>query len=333
MEIKPVQNQNEWDNALKKFQGVPFTQSFEWGEILENEGRSVDKLVVQENNVAKLAAQVVYSKLFLGKKYAFCPKGPVGELGLENEELRILSEYLKEKGCVFLRVEPDSKFQIPNSRFVKTVDVNPRATTILDLDKTEDQLLAGMHQKTRYNIRLSQKKGLTVSTQKNWDWFWNLMKETGERDGFRLHGKKHYEAILNSDFTKQFTALANGEPTAVVIGVGYGDVFTYVFGASNYKYREMMAPHLLQYEAIKFAKGAGYKYYDFFGIAPKLESRIKDQESSEYEYDRNHQYAGVTRFKLGFGGKVVEKPGTYDLIISSVWYRLYGLLRKIRRLV
>ena len=87
-----------------------------------------------------------------------------------------------------------------------------------------------------------------------------------------------------------------------------------------------MAPHLLQWEAIKLAKKEGCKYYDLFGIAPRI-----NNEGEKHEYDKRHMYAGVTRFKLGFGGMPVEYPGTFDIKIRR--YFLYNLLRKFRRLV
>jgi lipid II:glycine glycyltransferase (peptidoglycan interpeptide bridge formation enzyme) len=111
-------------------------------------------------------------------------------------------------------------------------------------------------------------------------------------------------------------------------------MYTYLYGASDHEFRDYMSPLLLQWTAVARAKAAGATQYDFFGIAPPRESRNVNRESRElYEYDPKHQYAGVTRFKLGFGGSVVEAPGTFDLILQPGKYKVYQLLRKLRRLV
>ncbi len=270
-------------------------------------------------------------------------------------------QYLKDKDVIFLRIEPPlpiSNIQYPIS---KVLDINPRATTILDITKSEDDLLAAMHEKTRYNIRLAERKELkivpTVSRDpavagKDLKVLMNLMKETGQRDKFKLHSEEHYRQILNSVTSSQLSVFYNGQPIAVGVFVGFADTFTYLYGASDYEHRSLMAPYLVQWEGIKLGKKLGYKYFDFFGIAPgdsrksKVESR-KDGEqilpvrgvggcepsgTKEYSYDPRHQYAGVTRFKLGFGGKILENPGTFDLIISPRKYKVYQILRSIRRL-
>jgi lipid II:glycine glycyltransferase (peptidoglycan interpeptide bridge formation enzyme) len=191
-----------------------------------------------------------------------------------------------------------------------------------------------MHQKTRYNIRLAEKKNVKIVSEKNYETFIALMKKTGERDGFRLHEEKHYRAIFDSNFSLQLTAQVDGKDVATAVFVGSGNTFTYLYGASDHEYRALMAPYLLQWEGMKLGKKMGYTKYDFFGIAPPRESRNVNRESRElYEYDPKHQYAGVTRFKLGFGGSVVEAPGTFDLILQPGKYKVYQLLRKLRRLV
>lgn len=345
VEIKIIDNQIEWDSWLNT-QNAPFTQSWDWGEILIAEGKRVERLALVENEKIVAAAQIVFASV-LGVKYAFCPKGPVGSLQISDCLQKILG-YLKEKKCNFFRFEPAA---IPTESLIhkqdksvvhsglwsgmtakKTIDVNPRATTILSLGGSEEELLEKMHTKTRYNIRLAEKKDLKISMDKNFEAFWLLMQETGRRDGFRLHGRKHYEAIFSSNLCHQLTAFQNETPVATMVYILFGDSATYLFGASDYEHRQLMAPYLLQWEAIKIAKKDGKKFYDFFGIAPRLAVASTDKRS-EYKYDEKHQYAGVTRFKLGFGGEKIELAGTFDLIISPFRYRMYEILRRLRRLV
>ncbi|MSU75108.1 MAG: peptidoglycan bridge formation glycyltransferase FemA/FemB family protein [Candidatus Magasanikbacteria bacterium] len=353
MEIISVHNETQWDAWLLQQGDASFLQSFAWGEILIAEGKQVERLAVVEDGETLLQAQVVYTQLPLGWQYAFCPKGPVLNVKCQmsnvksnpNDQIyKTLVPYLKSKKCIFFRVEPlqATSYKLQAN---KVIDLNPRATSVLDLGKSAESLLVAMHEKTRYNIRLAQKKELTVRLEKNLKNFLLLSRKTAQRDGFRLHPEEHYQNILASPFVQQITLYSKEIPVASAIFVGFGKVFTYLFGASDHGFRNLMAPHLLQWEGIKLGKKLGYRQYDFFGIAPHIPpvrgvggcepSGIIIQSPGEtpYQYDQKHQYAGVTRFKLGFGGEIIEAPGTFDLIISPVRYRIYQVLRKLRRLV
>jgi lipid II:glycine glycyltransferase (peptidoglycan interpeptide bridge formation enzyme) len=322
IKIRQIKEKNVWDE-LNLTKVVPFPQSWQWGEILVAEGKDVERLTVENDGKILPVAQVVFLPLIFGWRYAFCPKGPVGDLS--EEALSALADYFKNKKIIFWRIEPKEK--IDNKNLKKSYDVNPRATLILDLQKTEGEILEKMHTKTRYNIRLAQKKNLEIKNEKNLDVFLELMKKTGSRDKFRLHETKHYQEIMDSDFSKQITIYSEDKPIATAVFIGYGETFTYLFGASDHEYRSLMAPYLLQWEGIKMAKQMGYKFYDFFGVAPRI------NKEGEYEFDSKHQYAGVSRFKYGFGGTCHEDSGTFDLIISNFKYNLYTVLRKIRRLI
>jgi len=324
-EVISTTEKNVWNGWIEKNSRYsPFPQSWEWGDVLIAEGKKVERLMVKENDLIFGYAQIVYNFLPLGIKYAFCPKGPIlADIGQEEVVYQALKNYLVSKNCVFLRVEPLKL----NASGKKVIDTNPRATIILDLFLGEEKLLENMHQKTRYNIRLADKKNLVISEKKDLNEFLKLEKKTGERDKFKLHNEKHYHEVLNSDLSYQISASLNAKIIAANIFVGFGNTFTYLYGASDYEYRNSMAPYLIQWEGIKLGRKLGYHYYDFFGIAPK-------QGTGEvYDYEPTHQYAGVTRFKLGFGGSIKEDPGTFDLVYSSSKYMAYQIVRKIRRWV
>jgi len=299
---------------------APFSQSYEWGEILLSEGKKVERVMAESEGRFLAVATFVYMPLFLGFKYAFSPKGPVGDVSLEV--LSAFEKYLKAQGVVFWRIE--TKDKIEGKNVFKTRDINPAHTMILDLQKSEEEILSGMHSKTRYNIHLAEKKSLELKEEKNLPIFYELMKKTGERDGFRLHDAEHYQAILESDFSKQLTVYSNNKAIATMILIGYGDTFTYLFGASDHEYRQLMAPYLLQWGAIQLGKKSGYKFYDFFGVAPNISN------TDEYEYDVAHQYGGVSRFKGGFGADYFESAGTFDVVISLLKYKIYSWLRKVK---
>lgn len=334
MEIQNIpssRDQKQWDKWLvDNASTANFTQSWYWGNILIAEGKKVERLAVVENGEIITQAQVVYSQIFFGWQYAFCPQGPVfDEARSKNNEEKIyksLINYFNQKNIVFLRIEPSSIIQDSKFNIHRSIDINPSATLILDLNKSLEDLLAGMHSKTRYNIHLAEKKNLEIKQEKNLEVFWELMNKTGSRDKFGLHHKNHYEKVLASPAVYQLTAYEKDIPVACAVFVRFGNTFTYLYGASDYEYRNLMAPYLLQWQGIKMGKSFGCTRYDFFGVAPRLKS------DGNYDYDSKHQYAGVTRFKLGFGGVSQQAPGTFDLVINNKKYFMYGLLRKLRRL-
>ncbi len=326
MDVVRIKDQKQWDFEIEKMElDIKFSQSWQWGDILLSEGKKVHNLVVLDNNMTSALAQVVIIKLPLNMSYAFCPKGPIFKDNKKSKKIvASITEYLKKKECVFFRIEPQSVLDIKCN---KTIGINPRSTSILDVSKKEEDILKNMKSKTRYNIRLAQKKEMKVISEKDVDSFYSLSQKTAKRDGFSLHPRTHYEKILKSDISYQLTVECKKKIIASNVFIGYGNTFTYLYGSSDYGARQLMAPYLLQWEGIKLAKKLGYKYYDFFGIAPK-----KKSESDKYEYEKDHQYAGVTRFKLNFGGVVEEWSGTFDVLIDKKRYYLYQLLRKIRRI-
>jgi peptidoglycan pentaglycine glycine transferase (the first glycine) len=217
----------------------------------------------------------------------------------------------------------------------KTIDIQVSKTIILDLIKSEEELLAAMHQKTRYNIRLAEKRGVKIreagvsspllspangagkeglGVVGGFEKFWDLMSATVNRDGFRLHEKEYYKKMLEVENIKLYFAEFEGKVICAGIFSFFGDTAIYLHGASSDENRELMAPHLLQWELIKKAKSLGCKYYDFFGIDEK-------------------KWPGVTRFKRGFGGQELNYPGTFDIIFDKRKYIVYKLLRIIRRMI
>ncbi len=332
LEIRKNINKEDWDGFLSQFPDFnPFSQSFVWGDILLSEGKEVERLAIFDGDEQIAIALVVYEKMPFGWKYAFSPKGPVISKKLKVESYKVvmneINDYLKEKKCVFWRLEPNIQYPVFNIQIVKVKDLNPPNTLILNLEKTTEELLSVMHSKTRYNIGLAKKKGLKIEERKDLEVFWDLMKRTGERDNFRLHNKKHYEEVLGSNLTSQVIIYFENKPIATGMFISFGQTFTYLYGASDYEYRQFMAPYLIQDFGINKAKNEGFKKYDFFGIAP-----VQKDENGEWIYDNKHQYAGVTRFKLGFGGEYIAFPGTFEMIISYKVYKVIKFIKSLRSL-
>ena len=303
--------------ALDPLSGGEFLQSKFWSELLIKEGASIEHWGVKENNQLLAVVTIIKKPLFFKWFYYYAPRGPRGE---KSTIEFLLSELKKKKSvAIFLRIESEEIFEKFKNNFKKSFDLQPKKTLFLDLSLSEEELLKEMHQKTRYNIRLAEKKEVEIklSEAKNIESdfleFWRLMSITGERDAFRIHNQKHYKNILSaSENIKLYFANYKNKNIAAGLFCFFGDRVTYMHGASDNEARNLMAPYLLQWEIIKIAKENGYKYYDFYGIDEK-------------------KWPGVTRFKLGFGGFVKEYPGTYDFIFKPLIYNLYQWLRKLRR--
>jgi len=314
-EVKKIDDNIKWNNFLlnQPTQTGIFLQSEEWLAFQEKLGRKIYRLglVDEENNLGAICG-VIQNPLPLGKKYFYVPRGPVGKPEVLIDEVKKTAQ---KDGGIFLKIEPPVEISLPS--LLRTGPLQPRQTLILDLTKSEEELIAAMHEKTRYNIRLSEKKNLILKTGTA-DNFWKLMEETTKRDEFRAHPKKYYEKMLegiagdgkNKMRVELKIVYLNGTPLATAIIGYFGDTATYFHGASSYEYRNLMAPYFLHWEIIKEAKKLGYKYYDFWGIDEK-------------------KWPGVTRFKKGFGGFEISYPGTFDLPINKLWYKIYNLAKKL----
>ncbi len=315
MKLVKIEKQqlNNFTNSQKHSQ---FLQSYEWGEFQGN----VLRYGLEEDGKIIFALSLFEKKLPVGKKYFYSPR--IGIKFLSEKELKYLFKeigvILKKEKAVFWRFEPRSQLKINKEelKIEKTIDVQASQTNILDISKSEEEILKNMHQKTRYNIRLAGRKGVKVrvGTEKDFDKFWEIMNETKERDGFRLHSREHYQKILNLDFIELIVAEFKGEIVAANIVSYFGDMASYLHGSSSNKERNAMAPFAIQWFTIKRAKERGCSYYDFNGI---------DED----------KWPGVTRFKRGFSGEDIVYPGAFDLVLNSVCYKKYKLLRKIRRVI
>ena len=214
-----------------------------------------------------------------------------------------------------------------------SVDVQPPDSTYLDLSKTEDEILAGMKNKWRYNLRYAQKHGVTVRAvtgasadfEKDLNSFYELYKTTASRDGIGLHPLSYYKDLMERgapDSTKAEKPLvtlyiASHEETdlAAIITLFTKDEAIYLYGCSSNEKRNLMPAYLVQWTAICDAKKFDSKIYDFYGIPPTN--------------DEGHPMHGLYLFKTGFGGKLVHRPGTFDVPLSAM-YGFYTMAEKLR---
>lgn len=246
-------------------------------------------------------------------RYAYIPRAEV----IDDTALDMLAQSFD-----WVRVEGLVHTDRPS---IPTRARQPQTTLVLDLTLPADTLLEQMHSKTRYNIRLAERKGVRVTREKNVDIFWQLNTETTDRDGFRGHDKAYYTQFLSMDMVEQFTAYYEDIPIASIVTVLYDGTMTYVHGASANTHRNLMAPYLLQWTAIEYAQASGARAYDFWGIAPIYPPGEAPKETCYHGYcwELTHPWTGITRFKVGFGGHVVSYPQAQDVIFRPLKYRLY----------
>lgn len=298
--------------AFDDLVGAEFSQAYFWGDLLAAEEGGIVRL-----SSGRAVLSAFPRKLFGSYRYYYLPRGPRGEAADFPALLQRLSSFRP----VFVRLEPESDEALALMRKAgflvrKSINLQPRQTLMLDLTLSEEELLAAMSQKTRYNIRLAAKKGVKIVEGRLADFpeFWRLMSLTGERDSFHIHGAEHYRRLLDSSNVQLLFAEYDGRKIAAGIFCFFGGRATYLHGASDNEARNLMAPHLLQWQAISEAKKRNCRQYDFYGI---------DEEN----------WPGVTRFKRGFGGFVKEYPGTYDVVFRPFSYHLYGFLRTLWRFI
>ena len=259
-------------------------QSYGWSIFQEKAGHKVWRFGLWDQGRLVAAAAVIEHLLPLNKSYLYCPRGPVLKEGLAEKEKSAALEFILSKTRdltvatkaeeIFFRFEPTAAlpvFKTAGFPVFQSFAVQPSNTLILDLTPTPEELLAGMHQKTRYNIRLAEKNNLKIerAAETDFDQAWPLFEQTGSRDKFKLHPKNYYQKMLsNLPSVELWLAKKDNAIIAANLIGWFGDTATYLHGASDYHCRQLMAPYLLQWTVIKEAKARGFKYYDFHGIAP-----------------------------------------------------------------
>ncbi len=286
-----------------------------WGEFQKAIGRSV--FIIDKENASAI---IIKHKLPLGLCWLEVPRGPL----FKSEEdfdaiLKEIKELGKKENAIFIRFSSYKQIRTSSFEFrVSPYDNHPETSLIIDLDQPEEDILNQMKPKGRYNIKVADKHEVVVQPSDDAEAFYDILSKTANRDGFHIHSKNYYITQLNSLGQHVMLLLAKYQDRVIAGGVFvYLDEWgIYYYGASDHHYRNLMAPYLIQWEAIKEAKKRGCKYYDFLGVAP--------------EGAVNHRWAGVTDFKKKFGGKIVDYPKAQVLVLKPFWYFLYKVYKKVR---
>ncbi|MEK7637194.1 MAG: peptidoglycan bridge formation glycyltransferase FemA/FemB family protein [Patescibacteria group bacterium] len=307
----------------------PFLQSWTWGEFQHVLGRPIWWLGAFDENRLVGSALVIGHELLLRKTYLYCPRGPLADRSEVARTLFVAMRSLGEKeNAMYVKVDPgiyhfaDDVTQLAGKYTLGTT-LQPQQTLVIDTAQSPDDLLASMHPKTRYNIRLAEKKKVTVrwSTElQDLETFLGLMHQTAQRQGIRLHQDQYYRQLFTVLQTAGMAELILGEYNGAVRSahmiIWHGRTATYLHGGSDDSTKEAMVPYLLQWETIKQAHQRGVKEYDLWGIAP-------DDEPT-------HKWAGITRFKRGFSGRQIVFPLSLNAILQPQWYQAYRLAKRMR---
>lgn len=353
----PIVSLSDWNQFLAGHPNVHLLQTGEWGELKSAFGWKPVRIV--SGNVG---VQILFRKLPLGFTIGYIPKGPVCKSpfsAITNQFWRDIDIVCKSNRSIFCKLELDSwdledlslasyQWQLflsgaPSPRFPSNVhiplsvvigslfnnnwfasphNIQPPRTIVIKINGTNDGILAKMKQKTRYNIRLAEKKGVTVHTWDDLKSFHKMMLITGGRDGFGIHSLEYYKRVYELLHPRQMgeilVAEYEGKPLAALFVARNGNRAYYLYGASTDEERNRMPTYLLQWEAMKWAKVRGCEEYDLWGVPDE------DEATLEAKFETRHDGLwGVYRFKRGFGGEVKRAVQAMDRVYKPLLYWVY----------
>lgn len=283
----------------------------------------------------EFSALVLFKRLPLGLSIAYVPKVNISQAW--PQLLSLIESECRQRKAVFLQIEPDINEPFPveqlNALFSgysrNEATIQPRGTILIDISEDEEAILAAMKQKTRYNIRLAERKGVKVELSDDLEDFYKQMLVTCERDGFAVHSLDYYKNAFNIFEPLGQCALLRasfeGQSLAYLMLFLYGDRAWYFYGASNDACRNLMPAYLLQWEAMCHAKAKGAAIYDMWGIPDADEDQLEEQFMT-----RSDGLWGVYRFKRGFGGEVKRSVPAYVKVFKPLLYKAYLWLKKKR---
>ena len=333
-----VTDPHRWDAALAALPNAHVLQCWQWGEFKSRYGWDAQRLLWKRPEATVAAAQVL--KRTVGPfSILYVPKGPCldwNDSDLAERVLADLESLARRERAIFIKIDPEINlgarysvinthsperlFKIPSGFFLSASQVQFKNTVWLDLARHEADILASFKQKTRYNIRLAERKGVTIRipppAEVPFDLLYRLYAETSVRDGFVIRRPDYYReawgSFIQTGRAQPFIAQVEGEAVAAIIVFHFANRAFYMYGMSSGQHREKMPNHLLQWAAIKWAKAHGCALYDFWG-APDV-------------FDESDPLFGVWRFKEGFSGVVFRTPGALDYAPSPMLYRMYAVL-------
>ena len=338
MQILTENDKKAYKEFLENNERCNFQQSIEWGKVKQ---AWKNEIVLSKDNEGKIvgAVSVLIRKMPIFGNFMYISRGPICNIH-DKAVLQDLTEGLKllaKKYKAFtLKWEPDIKsydlefrkiatelgFKIKDDAKDFSEGIQPRYVFRLNLkDKTEDEIFAEFHQKTRYNIRLATKKGVVIREGKREDLkdFHKIMEITGKRDDFMIrplsYFEKMYDELAPEHFKLMMAYTSDGEPISGIIDIIYGNKIWYLYGASSNAHRNLMPNYLLQWDMIKYSIEHKKDMYDFRGVVGIV--------------DESHPQYGLYRFKKGFNAEFTEFIGELYINYKPITYKMYKISEKI----
>jgi len=326
-----VLDASAWDAALLQLPNPQILQSRAWGDTKSQTGWTARRLLWLRGETPVAAASILVRRMAAGVPVAvaYVPRGPLldwTDAALVQVVLGQLEDEARRARALFVKIDPAVRADTETGRLgtdllnrrgwrVSPEQIQHRNTVVSDLRPDEDSLLSAMKPKWRYNIRLAERKGVSVRDGLIADLpaFYAMYLETGERDGFLVRPFEYYRAVwerfLGDGLAHMLLAEVEGRPVAGIILFRFGPTAWYFYGASTAQARDYMPNHALQWAAMRWAKDAGCRQYDWWGAPDQLV-----EEDPMW---------GVFRFKLGFGGEFVPGIGAWDFPTFGPAYTAY----------
>lgn len=320
----PTVSLTDWNHFLARHPNAHLLQTGEWGELKRGFGWEPVRIVNGDFGV-----QILFRKLPLGFTIGYIPKAVISDwlLVSGNSLWDDVDSACRKQKAIFLKLELDQwegSSSITNRQLLITSphNIQPPRTLIVDIRGTDEEILARMKQKTRYNIRLAEKKGVTVRAWDDLESFHKMMLLTGGRDGFGVHSLEYYRRAYKLFHPKGMCELLvaeyEGKPLAALFVARHGQRAYYLYGASTDEERNRMPTYLLQWEAMKWAKARGCEEYDLWGVPDEDEATLE----ANFETRRDGLW-GVYRFKRGFGGELKRAKQAMDRVYNPLLYWVY----------
>lgn len=343
MEIRTDLPADVWNDFVAAHPCTHILQTAEWGELKAAFGWSAERVALVENGVPRAGALVLYRHLPAGLgTLAYVPRGPLVDWDRPEEVaalLAALGERARTRRAVALVLEPDlpdearwrERLIALGLRPSPLRSIQPRRTLIVDIRGDEEAVLAAMKPKTRYNIRLAERKGVRVweGTEADFPAFHQLMAQTAARDRFGVHSPAYYERAYHlfvpAGRARLLMAGVEGETVAALMVFALGRRAWYFYGASGDAHREKMPTYRLQWEAIRWARSRGCTEYDLWGVPDEDEERLEAEFTN-----RQDGLWGVYRFKRGFGGRLFRSVGAWERPLRPILYHFYTLAARLR---
>lgn len=309
-------------------------QSWEWGEFKQKTGLDVERIGVFEDSKLTHGMQITFHPVpFLNKNIGYFPKGYMPDA----TQLASIRDLALKNNAIFIKLEPNVSEKVgvksahgSVTKFLLENDCVPgkplftKYTFKLDLSPSEETLFKNLESKTRYNVNLAYKKGVTIfenTSEEGMEQYIEILQETTKRQGFYAHSPEYFRdmwrKLKGSKMIRIFNAVYEGEVLTSWIMFIFNGTIYYPYGSSKSKNRNVMASNLMMWEMIKLGKREGCHTLDMWGsLGP--------------EPAKNHQWYGFHKFKKGYGGDLTEFLGTYDYVIDFPMYKIFNIMDSMR---